>query len=259
MRPLPKAAALAGLAAVLVVTAIPGSPGSGIRDAASGYLSSLGRGNPAEAGSMLTDSLAALVPEAALGRMEPWVGDAGAGSIGRLGPRGWPLEIPSGEGGVRMLWFRNEDGEWLVSGDTGIDALMGSASVVCMEYALSTVVPAAAAGVELSGMRCPFSGAGYTVVDGRLVCPTGHLGEGIVLSGDGCSVRRAEVASMVGEWVADGNPFPSDLGEIWEASGGEIGLPGGYRCPVDGYSFYSLVDGGVWCPYHAELTPVEVF
>lgn len=258
MRRLPAAAALAALAAVLVVTALPGSPGSGMRDSASRYMSSLDRGAPGDARSMLTDSLADLIPEAALGRMDPWVGDARGGSIGRLSARGWPLEVPSGEGGGRILWFRNEDGGWRISGDTRIDALMGSASVVCMNYALSTVVPAASAGADPSGMLCPFSGVAYTVVDGRLVCPAGHLGEGVVLSGDECGARRAEVAAMVGEWVAAGNPFPADLGEIWESSGGEVGLPGGYRCPVDGYSFYSLADSGVWCPYHGELTIVEV-
>ena len=258
MRRLPKAAAPAVLAAVLVITALPGSPGSGIRDTASRYLSSLGRGEPADARSMLADSLAGLVPAAALGRMDPREGGAGGGSIGRLGPRGWPLEIPSGEGGGRILWFRNYDGEWRITGDTRIDALMGSASVVCMDYALSTVVPAAAAGADVSGMACPFSGAAYSVVDGMLVCPAGHLGAGIVLEGDECGARRAEVAAMVGGWVARGYPFPGDLRDIWESSGGEMGLPGGYRCPVDGYSFYSLQDSGIWCPYHEELTTVEV-
>lgn len=253
-----KASAPAVLAALLVVSALPGSPGSGIRDTAAGYLSSLERGATADARSLLDDSLADLVPEAALGRMQPWEGDPGRGSIGRLGPRGWPLEIPSGEGGSRILWLRNEDGEWFVSGDTRLDALMGSASVVCMDYALSVAVPAVAAGADPSGMACPFSGTGYTVVDGRLVCPAGHLGAGIVLAGDGCGARRAEVAAMVGGWVAAGNPFPGDLGEIWESSGGQTGLPGGYRCPVDGYSYYSLADSGIWCPYHEELTPVEV-
>lgn len=258
MRRLLKAAAPAVLAAALVVTALPGSPGGGIRDTASEYLSSLGRGETADARSLLADSLADLVPEAALGRMDPWAGDARAGSIGRLGPRGWPLDISSGDGGGRIIWLDDTDGEWRITGDTRIDALMGSASMICMDYALSVVVPAAAAGADVSAMQCPFSGVAYTVVDGRLVCPAGHLGEGIVLAGDECGARRAEVAAMVGEWVAQGNPFPGDLREIWESSGGEVGLPGGYRCPVDGYSFYSLADSGVWCPYHEEITMVEV-
>ena len=133
---------------------------------------------------------------------------------------------------------------------------MGSASVICRDYALSVVIPAAASGTDPSTMSCPFSGQPYSVAGERLVCPAGHLGDGVDIRGDECGARRVEAAAAVLSWMEEGHGFPDNFEEIWEGSGGAIGLPGGYRCPVNGYSFYTLVDSGVWCPFHQELTPV---
>jgi hypothetical protein len=198
-----------------------------------------------------------MVSPAALAMLDPGSSSVLSG-IGREEARGWPLGLSVEGGGSRLLWFRLEEGEWRVSGDTGLDALMGSAAILCRDYVLSTVLPAVASGSEPSGFSCPFSGSPYSIVGGRLSCTAGHLGEGLDFAGDACSLEREEAAGMVGAWVAAGNPFPQDFAEIWEASGGTAGTRGGYRCPVNGYSYFTIVDSGVWCPYHQILTPIIV-
>ncbi|HOA04998.1 MAG TPA: hypothetical protein PLF04_03090 [Candidatus Fermentibacter daniensis] len=259
MKRLIPAAALVLGSVLLVLTAMPGSPGVLMRRAAGTYLDALGRGVPAEAHSLLTDSLAALVSEAGLSRMEttPSGSDPALGGLGRQEARGWPLEARGEEGGARILWLRQDgDRGWRIAGDTELDALMGSASVICRDYALSVVIPAAVSGTDPSSMSCPFSGQPYSLAGERLVCPARHLGEGLDIRGDECGSRRAEAAAAVMSWMGEGHGFPGSFEEIWEGSGGAIGLRGGYRCPVNGYSYYTLVDSGVWCPFHGMLTPV---
>lgn len=249
--------ALVLVPAILVISALPGSPGSRIRRVSDAYILSIEEGRPGEARDFLTDSLTGLVSEAAMGyAVSAGLPSRGSGSIGRQEQRGWPFRMSLPDGGSRLLWFRFENGEWSISGDTMLDALMGSASVICRDFVLSSVLPAVAAGASAPSFTCPVSGLPYEVSGGMLVCPSGHLGDGIDLLDDACGARRAEAASVVADWVGAGNPFPSTLEELWELSGGTAGLPGGYRCPVNGYSFYTLADSSVWCPYHMLATPV---
>ncbi len=249
--------ALILIPAILVISALPGSPGARIRQVSEAYMLSIEEGRPGDARALLTDSLAGLVSEAAMGHAG-FAGppSPGGGSIGRQEQRGWPFRMSLPDGGSRLLWLRFEEGEWRISGDSMLDALMGSASVICRDFALSSVLPAVAAGALAPSFTCPVSGLPYEAVDGVLACPSGHLGDGIDLLDDACGARRAEAASVVADWVGEGHPLPSTLEEIWELSGGVAGLPGGYRCPVNGYSFYTLTDSGVRCPYHMLATPV---
>jgi hypothetical protein len=224
-----------------------------MRQAADGYLGHLSAGRSVEAHAMLTESLGGLAgpPALTLGGVPA---ACAASVIGRPDARGWPLAC----GTSRVVWLREEGGSWRVSGDTWLDGVLGAASVTCRDYALSVVLAGVAAGADPSGWLCPVSGAPYELdpATDLLVCPSGHIGEGLDAAGSGCSARRAEAAAVVAVWMSAGNALPSSFQEIWDGSGGTLGRPGGYRCPDDGYSYYGIGPDGVSCPFHGEATPL---
>ncbi len=250
--------ALLAVCAALALTAGPSSPGAALRASATGYCDALVRGDVETAHGFLSDSLGGLVsPEALSLAMPP--ASSGSAAVSRHEARGWPVSLPLEGGGSRTVWMCRAGSGWRVCGDTWLDGLIGSASVLCRDYALSVVLPSVMRGAPADSFHCPFSGGSYSVdpATGMLVCPAGHLGAGIDAAGDACSLRREEAAREVVLWMDRGNPLPGSFQDLWEASGGELGMPGGYRCPDDGYSFYRITASGVSCPYHGELTSFD--
>ena len=243
---------LAFLAALL---ARGSSTGMAIISAGRDYLESLAEGETETAHSLLTDSLAGMLSAEALNSLE----EAGTGGIrsGRMEPRGFTLSAPSSLGGSRTLWLRRESGgEWRISGDTSLDNLLGRATVICSGFARSTVIPGTAAGTPPGDYACPVSGRPYFMDDGLLVCPSGHLGEGLQAGSNRCGMFRDSLASLVVEYVFTGHRYPSSFAEMFLESNGEFGQRGGFHCPDDGYAYYSITQDGIFCPYHGDTTRV---
>lgn len=220
------------------------------------YLESLSEGETEQAHALLTDSLANLLSAGALNSVE----GSGAGGIrsGRMEPRGFKLSAPASTGGSRTLWLRRESrGEWRISGDTSLDNLLGSATVICSGFARSTVIPAMSAGSAPGEYTCPVSGEPYYTDGGLLICPSGHLGEGLETGSDRCETLRDSLASLVGEYVRAGHEYPSSFAEMFTESNGEFGQRGGFHCPDDGYAYYRIIQEGIFCPYHGDTVTVE--
>lgn len=250
------AAAVPLAAAVLLAAAgLLDPPGSALRKTALEY-AELSGSDPAAASALMTDSLSDLArPEVfAAGGVRRAVGGP---VLGGRDERGFQVLVPEQGGGSRTIWLRRENDRWRVSGDTFLDRVMGSAPALCRSCALS-IAPAVMSGTPADSFFCPVTGLPYGMdATGRLlVCPAGHLGEGLEIGGGACADRRAVAASEVAAYVAGGHPMPTSFEEMWEEGGGQYGQPGGYRCPDDGYSFYVISDSMVFCPFHRAGTPV---
>jgi hypothetical protein len=250
-------AVLAAATLALVLTGVHNSPGKALRETALDYSGSLASGLPDSARVFLTDSLAAL---AGPGLFQSAAPPAGGGdlTIGREEARGFPALIRALEGGSsRTIWMRREGHGWAVSGDTWLDGLLGSAAVICRNYAVS-ILPLISAGSPAGGFACPISGLPYFMDEsmGTLRCPSGHLGDGLGTGSGQCEGRRGEVTLEVRGFLDAGYGFPSTLEEMWQLSSGEFGQRGGYRCPDNGYSYYELLDSTVWCPFHEAGSPI---
>jgi hypothetical protein len=249
-------AIIAVLVVALVATGIQSSPGSAMRAAAAGYAERLSSGDADSAWTYLTDSLSSL---AGVRLLSAFPAPAWGGSIltGREDSRGFPISA-LGEGGEsRTLWLRLEGGAWSVSGDTWLDGVLGSAAMVCREFAMS-VLPQVTAGAPAEGFSCPVSGTAYFIDEetGSLLCSAGHLGEGLSIGSGACDEQRARAAAEVRSYMEEGHEFPSTIEGMWQASSGAFGQRGGYRCPDNGYSYYVLQDSLVWCPFHQAGSPV---
>jgi hypothetical protein len=224
------------------------------------YLETVSSGDYESAHALLTDSLGSgMLPAYLLGLSgSP---SAGALELVHWETRGFLAYLRLEEGGTRALWLSREDGGWRISGDTSLDNLLGRAASACRTFAVEEAVPSIEAGVPAGEFRCPVTGEGYSVDSvGRLTCPAGHLGQGLDLSGDRCAALRDSLALVVAEFVVEGRPLPGSFTGLYEESGGRFGQPGGFRCPDHGYSYLSIEDGAVHCPWHGEssVIPAEV-
>ncbi len=244
------------LAAFLLSLAARGSStGREIIGTGRQYLDHLAAEEPEMAYSMLTDSLALLLAPSVLTEVEgTWTGGIRAG---RMEDRGFTLSVSSSQGGSRTLWLRTEtSGEWKVSGDTSLDNVLGSATVICSSFARTTVMPAMYEGAFAGDYICPVSGRPYLLQDGMLICPSGHLGQGLETGGYACDRLRDSLACVIDEYVQSGREYPSSFLEMYTESGGEYGQRGGFHCPDDGYAYYRITPEGIVCPYHGRTTPV---
>ena len=232
---------------IAIILARQGSPGIRLREAALSYTEALESGRTGEALAMMT-------VETANGFSESFL----SGLTGTPAPenfvfdgtdnRGIRMAGETGEHGTRIVWL-SSDCEIRVVHDTALDNLLGNAVVLCRANALA----------DPQG-RCPVSGQPYEYdpATGTVLCPQGHLGEGLVISSDGCSMRRDSVAAELAAFLEAGYPWPASLEDIYNTSSGEFGRRGGYRCPDNGYKYYEIRDGAVYCPFHEEATPVPV-
>lgn len=244
---------------LVAIVARGASMGVALDRTARGYLDALAAGDGNTACSLLTDSLEMLVsPEFLAGLQDLPV--SGTILAGRIEDRGLSMTVPLPGGGSRTLWLADGEDGWRVSGDTSLDNLLGAASLLCIRHATEAVIPAMATGALAEEFVCPVSGLPYAVSESRLVCPSGHLGQGLDLAGDACRDKRGSVAATVAAWMSGGAPRPESLADMYEASGGTFGQRGGYRCPDNGYSYYEITDQGIRCPYHDQtsIIPLEV-
>jgi hypothetical protein len=184
--------------------------------------------------------------------------DEGALELEHWESRGFTVYLRLENGGNRTLWLLEDQGSWKVSGDTSLDNILGRASSVCRDYAETAVLPLVRTGTDLS-LSCPVTGLPYLLDQGnRILCPAGHLGEGLDTEGSGCAHRRDSVAVIVGGYLSEGFELPASFQEMYQSSGGEWGQPGGYRCPDHGYSYYRIESGSVFCPWHDEFTLIPL-
>ncbi|MEA3266328.1 MAG: hypothetical protein U9P42_05225 [Candidatus Fermentibacteria bacterium] len=164
--------------------------------------------------------------------------------------RGFRMAGFAGDEGSRVIWFStDQEGGIYVTNDTALDNLLGSAVMLCRENAYAN-----------PDGCCPVSGKPYSydAETGTVVCPDGHLGDGITLSSDACALRRDSVAAELADYLQAGYPYPENLEEIFTISGEEYGRRGGYRCPDNGYKYYELRDGTIFCPFHEESSEAVV-
>lgn len=253
------AAGLLAASVVLALLARPHSTGSRLRAAAAGYMEMLAGGRPGEAHRMMSDSLRRTVSPAMLDLAAPQRPVPPA----RLGGReagAYRVGFRSADGTTRTVWLRLGEGDASVVGDSRLEAVMGGARELCIGYARSSVVPAVLGGAAASDYSCPVTGLAYGIsAGGALICPAGHLGTGVVFSGDACAARRDSLAGLAGRYVARRGSLPGSFPEMYA----ELDLPPrsrvGYSCPSDANAFYAILpDSTIRCSYHGESTPVEV-
>ncbi|MCD4706584.1 MAG: hypothetical protein K8S62_02465 [Candidatus Sabulitectum sp.] len=229
------------LAVIFALIARPYSIGMKLRNTAEAYSQALSTGHAQEAMSMMTPETAEGLSKEFLSRLE---GTAVPSDFRYDGSdaRGLRMIGSAGDSGSRVVWFSTENGI-RVTHDTALDNILGSAVMLCHANAL----------IDPEG-HCPVSGIPYEydVETGTVVCPEGHLGEGIIISSDACSLRRDSVALELSEYLEAGYNYPETLEEMFIISGEEYGRRGGYRCPDNGYKYYELRDGEIYCPFHEE-------
>ncbi len=246
------------LPAVLLLYAVfarETSTGKKLLETCDGYLESLEADDAATARNLLTDSLAAMVTVETLKKTLPSVPVTYA--VGRRESRGLPVTVTTEEGGSRILWLEETPGgKWRVRGDSFLDGAMGSVILECISYASETVTPAVAAGAAPVDFKCPSTGLPYTMKDGRLFCPAGHLGEGLEFAGADCGILRDSLAGEIAAYLDAGHPYPSSFGEMYESSEGAFGRRGRFHCPDNGYAYYEITAEGLYCPYHDAVTPI---
>jgi hypothetical protein len=243
---------------IAAVIARHSSTGVALDRSANAYLDALQRGDGPAACSLLTDSLQSMISPGFLSGLQ---GSPSSGTIlaGSEEARGRAMTVPLPGGGSRTLWMSNPgNGVWRVSGDTSLDNLLGSASLACIEYARQTVIQAVSAGGAAGDYLCPVSGMPYRIEGDLLLCPSGHLGEGLDMIGDACRDSRERVSATVAAFMAAGYARPVSLAGMHEESGGAFGQPGGYRCPDNGYSYYEITEQGIRCPFHDRTSPIPL-
>ncbi len=234
-------ACLPALAIVFAFLVRPHSLGVKLKKAVESYSLALSTGNTAEARFMMSPATAEGLSLEFLGRLEGSAVPADFRFDG-TDSRGLRMTGSTGEAGSRVIWFSTEDGIH-VTHDTALDNILGSAVMLCRENALA----------DPDGC-CPVSGKSYeyNTETGVVVCPEGHLGDGIVISSNTCALKRDSVVSELNQYLEAGYEYPETLEEIFILSDGEFGRRGGYRCPDNGYKYYELRNGEVYCPFHEE-------
>lgn len=234
-----------------------GSTGLRIRSTAGEYLDLIEEGRTEEAWRLLSDSLSSqLVPEL-LDSLRV-TSDVSGMNAGGFEYRGIVLSVSLKGGGSRTLWLREQpEGSWAITGDSSLDNLLGRASMMCLDYARTIVVPSVGDGVDPSEYTCPVSGRPYFIEEDRLICPAGHLGDGLEVSGASCESLRDSLAGVVEDYLENGYDYPSGFSEMYSTSGGDYGQRGGFRCPDHGYSYYEITTDGVFCPYHEATSRIR--
>ncbi len=234
---------------VIALLARPHSPGAQWTGTVKNYLKALEEGRGQEALDMLCPELAVELSEDFLLRLLEeevpsqlsWNGSDS---------RGIRIAGETQETGARVVWLAPSDGELFIAGDTSLDKLLGTAVLLCRENAIT----------DPDGC-CPVSGVPYTTDEtGELViCSSGHLGGGLAVGQGRCAERRDSVLAELNDYLASGYELPSTLEEMYTLSGGETGRRGGYSCPDNGYKYYEIRDGAVYCPFHERSSlPAEM-
>lgn len=236
------------VAALLFLAALAArsqSPGVVQARAVGDYLAALSAGDEPDSSSwkMLTDSLGLIASPAFLSGLQ---GLPAPDRVFMDGTDARGIRWTAVSGPVtRVVWLEASGSGYRVRGDSSLDGLFGGAVLLCREAALS------------GSLVCPVSGRSYETNGPLVVCPSGHLGEGLSMSPDACRLRREEVAGVLREYLALGFAMPPNLESIFTESGGSLGQRGGWRCPDNGYSYYFLRGDSVVCGHHGASTPVN--
>ena len=234
------------------------STGKTLLDTSREYLGTLSSGNTEDAYLLLSDSLAALVSPAFLELLDNSF-SSGRITIGNIESRGYTLSMALEQGGSRTIWLREDDsGEWEVAGDSSLDNLLGRAAVMCTKFAQETVIPAYRNGADPGEYLCPISSEPYSLEGNILLCPSGHLGNGLNVGGSSCMLLRDSLAGVVSDYIFAGYNFPDSFTRMFEESDGEFSQRGGFRCPDNGYVYYEITEEGVFCPFHDETSRIEL-
>ncbi len=234
------------------------STGKALIDTSREYLGTLSSGNTEDSHLLLSDSLAALVSPAFLELFDNSP-SSGRITIGNIESRGYTISVDLEQGGSRKIWLRKGDsGEWEVSGDSSLDNLLGRATVMCTAFAQETVIPAYRNGVDPGEYTCPICGEPYSLEGSMLLCPSGHLGDGLDVGGSNCMLLRDSLAGVVSDYILAGYRFPDSFVEMFKESDGEFSQRGGFRCPDNGYVYYEITEEGVFCPFHDETSRIEL-
>lgn len=225
----------------------PYSLGIKLASRAEAYSYALSSGETSDARAMMAPSTAEGLSEEFLSRLS---GSAVPVNYRFDGSdaRGLRIAGSVGDSGSRVIWFSTENGIH-VTHDTALDNILGSAVILCRENA-----------VEDPEGCCPVSGLpyDYNPTTGLVVCGNGHLGEGLVISSNACALRRDSVVAELSEYLEAGYTYPGTLEDLFILSDEEYGRRGGYRCPDNGYKYYELQDGEIYCPFHEESSEAVV-
>ncbi|MCK4671338.1 MAG: hypothetical protein KAT47_02270 [Candidatus Aegiribacteria sp.] len=234
------------------------STGKALLDTSREYLETLSSENTEDAYFLLSDSLAALVSPVFLELLDNSP-SSGRITIGNIESRGYTISMALEQGGSRTIWLREDDlGEWEIAGDSSLDNLLGRATVMCTGFVQETVIPAYRNGVDPGDYGCPISGEPYSLEGDMLLCPSGHLGDGLDVGGSRCTLLRDSLAEVVSDYILAGYHFPDSFIGMFEESDGEFSQRGGFRCPDNGYVYYEITREGVFCPFHDETSRIEL-
>lgn len=237
------------LAIVFAFIARPYSMGERLGKSAEIYSQALSAGRAEEAMSMMAPETAEALSIGFLSGLEGTVVPSDFRYDGS-DTRGIRMAGSAGEAGSRVIWFSTDNENGIrVTNDTALDNLLGSAVMLCRENAYAN-----------PDGCCPVSGKPYIydAQTGSVVCVDGHLGDGITISSGGCALRRDSVAAELAGYLEAGYRFPENLEEMFTISDEEFGRRGGYRCPDNGYKYYELRDGAIFCPFHEEYSQAVV-
>jgi hypothetical protein len=225
----------------------PGSLGARLKDSATMYCEMMSTGGTEQAENMMSPEMSEGLSVDFLARLDGTEVPSHFRFDGS-DTRGIRMAGSVDGGGSRVIWFSTEHG-LKVTGDTAVDNILGSAVMLCRENAVS----------DPEGY-CPVSERPYQYDEaaGIVVCPEGHLGEGLPVGSDHCALRRDSVTAELAGYIEAGYDCPETLEEMFTVSEGIYGRRGGYRCPDNGYKYYELRDGAVYCPFHEEYSGVEV-
>ncbi len=205
----------------------------------------------------MSDSLAALVSPVFLELLDNSA-SSGRTTIGNIESRGYTVSMALEQGGSRTIWLREDDsGKWEIAGDSSLDNLLGRATVMCTAFAQETVIPAYRNGIDPGDYDCPISGKPYFLEGSMLLCPSGHLADGLDVAGSSCMLLRDSLAEVVSGYIFAGYTFPESFSGMFEESDGEFSQRGGFRCPDNGYVYYEITAEGVFCPFHDETSRIE--
>ncbi|MCD4848269.1 MAG: hypothetical protein K8R76_08770 [Candidatus Aegiribacteria sp.] len=234
------------------------STGKALLDISREYVGALSSGNTEDAYFLLSDSLAALVSPVFLELLDNSP-SSGRITIGSIESRGYTISIALDHGGSRTIWLgENDSGKWEIAGDSSLDNLLGRATVMCTAFAQETVIPAYRNGVDPGEYSCPISSKPYFLEGSMLLCPSGHLGDGLDVGGSSCMLLRDSLAGVVSDYILAGYRFPDSFAGMFEESDGEFSQRGGFRCPDNGYVYYEITGEGVFCPFHDETSRIEL-
>jgi hypothetical protein len=240
--------AIPAAAFVFALIARPASLGMKLKNRVEVYTRALSSGDAQEARSAMSPEMARGLSAEFLSRLSGTAVPSDFRFDGRDG-NGFRMAGAAPDGGSRIVWFSAGENGILVTKDTAVDNILGSAVMLCRENAV----------LNPDGC-CPVSGRPYECDDqtGTVICPEGHLGDGLAIRSDDCALRRDSVAAELSGFLAAGYPYPDNIEEMYTLSDGEYGRRGGYRCPDNGYKYYELRDGAIYCPFHEESSAVVV-